>query len=88
MADESVPISVPLRFEIKTVPTGMTEYDTSAIAPDQQNQLNDYKLNLVQDNYRYLASHPEVSILLHPFTLLMARPDIIFGLFNFKKKVP
>lgn len=75
MADQSLNISVPLRFEIKTAPTGMTEYDTAAISADQQIQLNEYKSNLMRDNYRFLASHPEVSLIISIF---------IFEIFLFK----
>lgn len=62
MTDNSLNISIPIKFEIKTPPRGMTDYDPKALSPNQQNELNEYKLIVRKENLLFLAEHPEVSI--------------------------
>ncbi|KAL0281566.1 UNVERIFIED_CONTAM: hypothetical protein PYX00_002514 [Menopon gallinae] len=37
----------------------MTDYDPSAIHPQQQEELNSYKVNLMRQNTTYICKHPE-----------------------------
>lgn len=60
MANHTLNISIPFKFEIKTPPRGMTDYDPIALTADQQIELNEYKSNLRRSQYQYLTAHPEV----------------------------
>lgn len=60
MADNTLQITPPFKYEIKTPPRGMTDYDPSAIHPQQQEELNTLKVNLMKENVIYMAKHPEV----------------------------
>lgn len=61
MANNSLNISIPIKFEIKAAPRGMTDYDPKALSSEQQRELNLYKLDIRKENIMYLKDHPEVS---------------------------
>ena len=63
MTDNTVNISIPLKFEIKTPPRGMTDYDPKALSREQQNELNADKKYIRKEDVIYLKEHPEVSTL-------------------------
>ncbi|XP_072038481.1 RIIa domain-containing protein 1-like [Amphiura filiformis] len=58
-------------------PHGMEGYDFGALSPEQQEKLNQFKIQTRQANEKYLREHPEVDLLLAGFLgeVLTKRPD-------------
>ncbi|KAM7438505.1 RIIa domain-containing protein 1 [Porites harrisoni] len=56
---------------------GMEQNDAGALTPEQQEKLNEFKINTRFGNERYLREHPEVSCLLTGFlgSILQERPE-------------
>ncbi|XP_020628832.1 RIIa domain-containing protein 1-like [Orbicella faveolata] len=56
---------------------GMEQNDAGALTPEQQQKLNDFKINTRFANEKYLRGHPEVSCLLTGFlgSILRERPE-------------
>lgn len=48
-------------FHPCNTPRGTLYYNLDTLTDDQQEELNDLKVNIVRDNYKYLAAHPEVT---------------------------
>ncbi|XP_001176667.1 RIIa domain-containing protein 1 [Strongylocentrotus purpuratus] len=60
-------------------PQGMEGYDFGALSPEQQEKLNNFKMQTRVANEKYLRDHPEVDILLAEFLrdVLSRRPENI-----------
>lgn len=75
MADDTIDIVEPFDFHPCNSPRGMLYYDLNVLTDYQQTQLNDFKRELIRQNERYLASHPEVSfsnfLLKHFFSITL-----------------
>ncbi|XP_070542769.1 RIIa domain-containing protein 1-like [Ptychodera flava] len=58
-------------------PHGMEAYDIGALSQEQQEKLNQFKIQTRMANERYLRQHPEVDLLLAGFLgdILMKRPE-------------
>lgn len=63
MTDNSVNLSIPVKFEIRSAPRGMTDYDPKALSSEQQTELNLHKLIIRKENILYIRDHPEVSLI-------------------------
>ncbi|XP_057671467.1 uncharacterized protein LOC130903406 [Diorhabda carinulata] len=71
-------------FHPTNVPKGMKDYAIKVeITPEQQNQLNYHKLNVLRENHQYIKSHPEIKNVVNLLLkeVLRRRPSTDIDLF-------
>lgn len=78
MADDSEHLPEYLDFHPADTPRGMLSYNTDDLTNYQKERLNEYKRNVIRENYTYLKSHPEIKALVQFLLkgILKARPQI------------
>ncbi|KAF2905157.1 hypothetical protein ILUMI_01017, partial [Ignelater luminosus] len=76
MADDSIEIIEPFDYHPCNSPRGMLYYDLNVLTSEQQTELNKFKRDVVREDERYLAKHPEVRALVALITrqVLKYRP--------------
>ena len=60
MANNANRIIDPMEFHPGDTPRGMEYYTLEILTPQQQEELNLYKINTIRENQKYLFEHPEV----------------------------
>lgn len=78
MADDSEHLPEHFDFHPCDPPRGMYFYNTDDLTDYQKEKLNEYKLKVIRDNYKYLKNHPEIKALIQFLLkgILKARPKI------------
>lgn len=55
-------VKKPFPFHPTISPRGLNFYDSSVLTAKQQRRLNDFKTDVLRENQKYLAQHPEVQM--------------------------
>lgn len=78
MADDTDYQPEQLDFHPCDPPRGMSSYKLDDLTNYQKEKLNDYKLNVIRENHRYLKNHPEIRIVVDFLlkVILKVRPNI------------